>query len=142
MTGAAISSATATATLNILAQPRTSGLAGAARDVSHSTNIVQAAHKFEAMAISQLLKPIFASAGQAAPPFGGGVVEKSFRPFLIDAIAKQMEARGGLGLAPMIEHALAADQASHAADVHHAPGTAPVSLSPTSSSHAQAEPGS
>ncbi len=74
--------------------------------------IVQAAHKFEAMAIAQLLKPMFASAGSAAAPFSGGAVEKSFRPFFINAVAKSIEARGGLGLAPMIEQALLAERDS------------------------------
>ncbi len=74
--------------------------------------IVHAAHKFEAMAIAQLLKPMFASAGSAAAPFSGGAVEKSFRPFFIDAVAKSIEARGGLGLAPMIEKALLAERDS------------------------------
>lgn len=67
-----------------------------------------AAHKFEAMAIAQLLKPIFATLGKADPPFGSGGAVRAFRPFLIEAIAKSMEARGGLGLAPMIEQALSA----------------------------------
>lgn len=67
-----------------------------------------AAHKFEAMAIAQLLKPIFATMGKADPPFGGGAVTREFRPFMVRAIATSMEARGGLGLAPMIEQALSA----------------------------------
>lgn len=70
------------------------------------------AQKFETMTIAQLLKPMFATMGKADPPFGGGAIERSFRPFLLDAIAKAMEARGGLGLAPMIETALAANRSS------------------------------
>ena len=73
-----------------------------------------AAHKFEAMAIAQLLKPMFATLGKADPPFGGGGATKEFRPFLIEAIAKSMEARGGLGLAPMIEQALSAKAPANA----------------------------
>ncbi|MGC9269461.1 rod-binding protein [Acidiphilium sp.] len=74
-----------------------------------------AAQKFEAMAISQLLKPIFATMGKADAPFGGGSAARQFQPFLIDAIAKSMEARGGLGLTPMIESALDAETAKPAA---------------------------
>lgn len=70
-----------------------------------------AAAKFEAMAISQMLKPIFATMGKADAPFGAGSTARAFQPFLIDAIAKSMEARGGLGLAPMIEAAISAQSA-------------------------------
>lgn len=73
------------------------------------------ADKFESMAIAAFLKPIFATMGKADAPFGGGAVEKHFQPFLIDAIAKSMEARGGLGLKPMIESALAAPKAASSA---------------------------
>lgn len=113
----------AAATMGALPRPATSRTV---RHAAEATNIAQAAQKFEAMAIAQMLKPIFASAGQAAPPFGGGMVEKSFKPFLIDAVAKEMEARGGLGLAPMIEHALAADRAA-AANAAKAAATRPHS---------------
>ncbi|MDD2876507.1 MAG: rod-binding protein [Acidiphilium sp.] len=81
---------------------------------------VAAAHKFESMAIAQFLKPIFATMGKADAPFGGGSAARQFQPFLIDAIAKSMESRGGLGLAPMIENALATQSAKA--------GTGPVSL--------------
>jgi Rod binding domain-containing protein len=80
--------------------PTTSGSAAATAD------------KFESMALAAFLKPIFATMGKADAPFGGGSVEKHFQPFLIDAIAKSMEARGGLGLKPMIESALAAPKAA------------------------------
>ncbi|HEX7389219.1 MAG TPA: rod-binding protein [Acidiphilium sp.] len=76
--------------------------------VAGSGNNAAAARKFEAMAIAQLLKPIFATMGKADPPFGGGAVTREFQPFMIRAIATSMEARGGLGLAPMIEQALSA----------------------------------
>jgi Rod binding domain-containing protein len=69
------------------------------------------AQKFEAMAIAQFLKPIFETMGKADAPFGGGTAARQFQPFLIDAIAKSMEARGGLGLTPMIKTTLAGEQA-------------------------------
>jgi flagellar protein FlgJ len=53
--------------------------------------------------------------GKADAPFGGGSAEKQFQPFLIDAIAKSMEARGGLGLTPMISASLAGHAAKPAA---------------------------
>jgi len=58
-----------------------------------------AAQDFEAMALAQLLAPMFDTVDTSAGPFGGGPGEQAFKPFLTDAIAKQMVARGGLGLA-------------------------------------------
>jgi Rod binding domain-containing protein len=59
----------------------------------------QAAKDFEAMALGQLLAPMFATVDAAHSAFGGGEAEKTWRPMLIDAIGKQMAAHGGLGLA-------------------------------------------
>lgn len=59
----------------------------------------RAAQDFEAMALTQLLTPMFDTVDTSAGPFGGGKAEQAFRPFLTDAIAHQMAARGGLGLA-------------------------------------------
>lgn len=87
----------------------------------------QAAQKFEAMAIAQFLKPMFASMGKADAPFGAGSTGRTFQPFLIQAIAKSMEARGGLGLAPMIRAAMAAPDQAAAQPLRHftppTPGT-------------------
>jgi Rod binding domain-containing protein len=57
------------------------------------------AHAFEAMAIGQLLAPMFDTVDTAHCPFGGGDAEAAWKPMLVDAIAKQVAARGGLGLA-------------------------------------------
>jgi flagellar protein FlgJ len=61
--------------------------------------IWQAAKDFEAMALGQLLAPMFATVDTAHSAFGGGEAEATWRPMLIDAIGKQMAAHGGLGLA-------------------------------------------
>jgi Rod binding domain-containing protein len=59
----------------------------------------RAAQDFEAMALSKLLTPMFDTVDTAGGLFGGGEGEQAFKPFLTDAIARQIEARGGLGLA-------------------------------------------
>ena len=64
----------------------------------------RAAQDFEAMTLSQLLKPMFDTVDTSGGPFGGGAGEQAFKPFLTDAIAHQMAARGGLGLAVPIWH--------------------------------------
>lgn len=62
----------------------------------------KAASDFEAMAITQLLTPIFNTVDQSKSMFGGGEGEAAWRPMMITAIAKQMTAHGGLGLAQPI----------------------------------------
>ncbi len=66
----------------------------------------QAAHKFEAMAIGQLLQPMFNTVDVKHSVFGGGEAEETWRPMLVDAIGKQMAANGGIGLAVPVFNAL------------------------------------
>lgn len=61
--------------------------------------IWQAAQDFEASALGELLKPMFATTDYSQSAFGGGTGESTWRPMLVDAIAKSVEQRGGLGLA-------------------------------------------
>jgi Rod binding domain-containing protein len=70
--------------------------------------ITKQAQDFEAMAISQMLKPMFDTVDAPDALFGGSPAEKTWQPFLLSAIAKQMEANGGLGLATQIEATLKA----------------------------------
>ena len=58
------------------------------------------------MAISQLLTPMFDTVDTPSALFGGSSADKSWQPFLMDALAKQMEADGGLGLADQITAAM------------------------------------
>jgi peptidoglycan hydrolase FlgJ len=66
----------------------------------------QAAHDFEAMAIGQLLQPMFQTVDTAHSAFGGGEAEATWRPMLVDAIGKQMAAHGGIGLAVPVFNAM------------------------------------
>lgn len=59
----------------------------------------KAAQDFEAMAVNQLLEPMFATLDQSGGFFGGGAGEQNFRPMLVSEMAKAIEQRGGLGLA-------------------------------------------
>jgi len=61
--------------------------------------LARAAQAFEANALSQLLAPMFDTVDTAHGAFGGGEGEAAWRPMLVDAIAKQIAAHGGLGLA-------------------------------------------
>ena len=60
--------------------------------------IKKTAREFEAAFIGQMLGPMFEGVETSAP-FGGGPGESAFKSFLTEAIAKQMSAAGGLGLA-------------------------------------------
>jgi peptidoglycan hydrolase FlgJ len=71
-----------------------------------TTKLWQAARDFEAMAIGQLLQPMFETIDVKHSPFGGGEAEETWRPMLVDAIGKQMAANGGIGLAVPVFNAM------------------------------------
>jgi Rod binding domain-containing protein len=64
-----------------------------------SVALARAAQTFEATTLAQLLAPIFDTVDSAHGAFGGGEGEAAWRPMLVDAVAKQIAAHGGLGLA-------------------------------------------
>lgn len=67
----------------------------------------KAAQDFEAMALGQMLQPMFDTVDLSATPFGGGAAEQTWKPMLIQEIAKGIAAHGGLGLArPVYEQML------------------------------------
>ena len=68
--------------------------------------LVKAAQDFEAMAIGQLLKPMFDTVDTANSAFGGGSGEEAWKPMMIDAMAKKIAAHGGFGLAAPIQAAM------------------------------------
>ncbi len=86
----------------------TLGRAPAAGDID------AAAGKFEAMALGELLKPMFSTVDLSSGPFGGGSAEQQWMPMLVDAIASKMQQAGGLGLAGPVRAALARAQAGGA----------------------------
>jgi flagellar protein FlgJ len=59
----------------------------------------KAAQDFEAMTLNQFLTPMFDTVDTSSGPFGGGEGESSWKPMMIDAMAKNMAKAGGLGLA-------------------------------------------
>ncbi len=61
--------------------------------------LARAAQAFEANALNELLNPMFDTVDSAHGAFGGGDGEAEWQPMLVDAIAKQIAAHGGLGLA-------------------------------------------
>jgi flagellar protein FlgJ len=70
------------------------------------TRLWQSAQDFEAMAIGQLLQPMFETVDMSHSAFGGSEAEAAWRPMLVDAIGKQMAAHGGVGLAVPVFNAM------------------------------------
>lgn len=69
------------------------------------TSAVKAAKEFESVFISQFLGSMF-SGIQTDGMFGGGQGEEMFRSLMIDQYAKQVEQRGGFGLADSVTRQL------------------------------------
>lgn len=59
----------------------------------------QAAQDFEAMALGQFLAPMFDTVDTSKSVFSGGDGEAAWKPVLVQQMAKQVAAHGGLGLA-------------------------------------------
>ena len=66
----------------------------------------KAARDFEAMAIGELLKPMFDTIDQSKGLFGGGAGEAAWKPILVEHMARNIAARGGLGLAEHVYQSL------------------------------------
>lgn len=76
------------------------------------TRITASAKQFEAMAIGQLLEPMFATVDSSKGPFGGGEAEQAWRPMMVTELAKGVAAHGGLGLArPVMEQMMRMQEA-------------------------------
>ncbi len=65
----------------------------------------KAAKQYEGVFISQFLGSMF-SGIKADSEFGGGEGEEMFRSMMIDQYGKQMETRGGFGLAAAVQRQL------------------------------------
>lgn len=61
----------------------------------------ETAEDFEAVFISEMLRPMFENI-EAAAPFGGGAGEKIYRDMQVDEYGKAISRSGGIGLADSI----------------------------------------
>ncbi len=68
--------------------------------------LAKAAKDFEAMAIGQLLQPMFDTVNTADNAFGGKSGEAAWKPMLVQEFARQIAAHGGLGLAKPVYEAM------------------------------------
>lgn len=80
-----------------------------------AAKIWKAAKSFEAMALGQLLQPMFATVDLSKSPFGGGAAEQTWMPMLVTEMAKKISDAGGIGLAaPVYAQMLRAQEATPA----------------------------
>jgi hypothetical protein len=70
------------------------------------TKIAKSAKDFEAMALGELLKPMFDTVDTSKGTFGGGPGEEAWKPLMVQEFAKQIAAQGGLGLAKPVYDAM------------------------------------
>jgi Rod binding domain-containing protein len=62
----------------------------------------KAAQDFEAMALGEMLKPMFATVDTSKGRFGGGPGEAMWQPMLVEEMAKSIAKSGGIGLADSV----------------------------------------
>ena len=59
----------------------------------------QAAQDFEAMALGEMLKPMFNTVDTSKGMFGGGIGEATWKPMMVEEMAKTIAQNGGVGIA-------------------------------------------
>ena len=82
----------------------TSALAGTGNTADKAKN-AKLGLDFESMCLSNLISPMFEGL-KTDGPFGGGQGEEAMRSFYIDAMAKGMARRGGIGISDMMQKQL------------------------------------
>lgn len=82
----------------------TSALAGTGNTADKAKN-AKLGLDFESMCLSNLISPMFEGL-KTDGPFGGGQGEEAMRSFYIDAMAKGMAKRGGIGISDMMQKQL------------------------------------
>ncbi len=85
-------------------------------------HIDETAKDFEAMFITEMMRPMFDTV-EVNETFGGGKGEEIFRGFMLDEYGKQMATSGGLGIADLVKAQLIemqsqADKGSMAQNMH------------------------
>jgi Rod binding domain-containing protein len=88
---------------------RMSQIAQSAQGARDMKRIEEAAKEFEAMFLSEMLKPMFEGL-EVNELFGGGKGEEIFKDFLITEYGKKMSNAGGIGLAKFVQDELIRQQ--------------------------------
>ncbi|WP_237442207.1 MULTISPECIES: rod-binding protein [unclassified Saccharibacter] len=64
--------------------------------------IQQGAEGFEAVALGEMMQPMFETVDTSGKPFGGGSAEKQFRSLQVLELGKQIARNGGVGIAHQV----------------------------------------
>ncbi len=98
--------AQARATAAAKQKPAATAVAGTAQPTAAtSRQNAKLGQDFESMCLSQMLAPMFEGLSTDGP-FGGGEGEQAMRSFYLDAMAKEMAKRGGVGISNMMQKEL------------------------------------
>jgi Rod binding domain-containing protein len=74
----------------------------------------KSAQEFEAMAVGQLLQPMFKTVDTSKGLFGGGKGEAAWQPMMVDEMAKMLTKNGGIGIADAVfKELLRVQEAKH-----------------------------
>jgi peptidoglycan hydrolase FlgJ len=82
------------------------------KDISDPKQARETAKEFEAVFLSQMLKPIFESVKLEAP-FGGGMGEEMWRSMQVDEYGKAIANAGGIGIADAVFREMIKQQEAH-----------------------------
>jgi Rod binding domain-containing protein len=66
----------------------------------------QKAVEFTAVALTEMLTPMFGTLAGDGGPFGGGPGESAFRPMLVQQMAEAIARQGGLGMTDTVARAM------------------------------------
>jgi flagellar protein FlgJ len=87
-------------------QPVTPHIIPAPSTGSTTARVAKAAEDFTAVALGEMLKPMFDTTDRSQDLFGGGQGEQAWRPMMVDEIAKSIARQGGLGLSAPVAQAM------------------------------------
>ena len=62
----------------------------------------QSAQDFEAMALGEMLQPMFKTVDTSKGLFGGGQGEATWKPMMVEEMAKTIAKNGGIGIADSV----------------------------------------
>ncbi len=89
-----------------MTQPIARPAVAAPQQAESRARLTKAAEDFTAVALGEMLKPMFNTVDNSKDMFGGKQGEAAWRPMMIDEIAKAIAHQGGLGLAPPVARAM------------------------------------
>ena len=93
------------------ASPQGAGSAGPSPD--KIAKLRQSASDFEAMALSEMLQPMFKTVDMSKGMFGGGAGEATWKPMMVVEMAKTSAHAGGLGIGEAIFQQMLKTQEQH-----------------------------